>query len=682
MPYYEGSLPGNPQVAGQYFSSSPYAPKGTLELTDAGWIVARQAPAITYAASAPPAPVATPVTPTFDPKIDANTLYGRPMALYTGGYARMGASPAPIVGPYIHDGVVDFIVSFGVPSNPEGDRKIYKIWLDNELAWSSDTGGTTPGDGTFTGESFDFVFRPGTLTQTACSLETAKFPGDENAYRPQMLLQIIGIPYQRFMENTGKPVPYVAVDIGDVTDGAVPQDGINLGEALERIAFSPWAGYTADSFESVGLTDIVDAILIKDNFTVIQLCQSVTGEYRNIDLLVSDKVRMKDRGAGVAPDFVFDRDSIIAGDEALSVARSNATAQRREHELVAIDPDQDYTAVPSLAKIPRDPMVISAAVGKETATIPLVIDASTRQALATYSQNYDENARRKVAFKVPAVGYEIEPGDLFALSSIATGFDNEVFKCTQATHGANWVVDVEGEAILRCAIYAGERSVFVSGDNAGYIRYAAVTLTTDQDWQGLGGGDFDVFGHIFASSYAKISGRPTFLLGGHKGFAGALIMASHDGITWNVVFALPDEDDTQNVDDLVWNAAEGSFFANVQGACWASADGLTWTPHASDFWDHAPGGIPDGYSGYDAVNDIRILPGDLSLGFMEVNCTAFADGIWMAGGSAPGGENSVTATSLDGGATWTLVTSGTIGPGPSLDYPVMTMVAAPALDMG
>jgi len=398
-------------------------------------------------------PQATPVAPQFDPKLEANALYGKPMALYTGGYARMGASPAPIVGPYFNGDIVEFVVSFGVPSNPEGDRKIYNIWLDNELAWSSPGGGTLPGDGTFASQAFDFIFKPGTLTQSVVSLETEKFPGDECAYRPQMILQIRNLPWQRFMDNTGKPVPYVAVEIGDVTDGADPLDGINLGEALERIAFSPWAGYTSSSFDAVNVTDVVDAILIKDNFTIIQLCQSVTGEYRNLDLVLSDKVRIKDRGSSVTPDFIFDRNSIIAGDEPLSVSRANATAQRREHELIAIDPDQDYTAVPSLAKIPRDPMIISAAVGKETATIPLVIDANTRQALATFSQNYDENARRKVALKVPVVGYEIEPGDLFALSSIANGFDNEVWKCTQTSHGANWVVEIEAEAILRCSIY-------------------------------------------------------------------------------------------------------------------------------------------------------------------------------------------------------------------------------------
>ena len=259
-----------------------------------------RAPPVTYVYNYYQAAQPTPVTPTFDPKLEANALYSKPMALCALGYARIGASPAPIVGPYINGDTVDFVVSFGVPANVAGERKIYKIWLDNELAWSSAGGGTLPGDGTFAAESFDFIFKPGTLTQSAVSLESEKFPGDECAYRPQMILQIRNLPFARFMKNTGKPVPYVAAEIGDVTDGADPLDGLNLGDALERIAYSPWAGYTTATFEAIGITDVVEAILIKDNFTVVQLCQSVTQEYRNIDLLISDKTRIKDRGSIVS----------------------------------------------------------------------------------------------------------------------------------------------------------------------------------------------------------------------------------------------------------------------------------------------------------------------------------------------------------------------------------------------
>lgn len=403
-----------------------------------------------------PAPPVTPVSPTIDPKIEANALYGKPMALFAGGFARIGASPAPIVGPYLNAGVVDFIVSFGVPVPVTGDRKIYAIYLDNELAWSSVAGGTLPAHGTFTSEAFDFIFKPGTLTQTVCSLETEKFPGDENAYRPQMLLQIRSLPYQRFLDRTGKPVPYVACDIGDVTDGAVPSDGITIGDGWERIAYSPWANYTSSTAEAISITDFTDAILLKDNFTVVGLGQAIARTHRNIDLLQSDKLRIKDRGSNVTPDIVFDRDSIIGDENPIQIIRAGATTQRRELELIAIDPDQDYTAVPSLSKIPRDPFVISAAVGKDTITSPLVLDADTRQALVTFTHQYEENARKKIAFKVLAIGYEVEPGDLVALVNVADGIDNEVWKVTQTLHGANFVTEIEAEAVLRCAIYSAD----------------------------------------------------------------------------------------------------------------------------------------------------------------------------------------------------------------------------------
>jgi hypothetical protein len=649
------------------------------------------------------APSPTPITPTFDPKIEANALYGKPMALSALGYARIGGSPAPIVGPYLTETTVDFIVSFGVPANVEGDRKIYKIYLDNELAWSSASGGTLPGDGTFAAEAFDFIFKPGRLDQTVCSLETEKFAGDECAYRPQMILEIRNLIFARFMERTGKPVPYVALDIGDVTDGADPADGINLGEALERVAFSPWAGYSPSTFESVGVTDVVDAILIKDNFTVVQLCQSVTREYRNIDLLVSDKTRVKDRGSSVTPSFVFNRNTIISDDEAIVVSRTGATEQRREHELIAIDPDQDYTAVPSLSKIPRNPMVISAAVGKETVTVPLVIDADTRQALATFSQQYEENARRKVAFKVRAAGYPIEPGDLFALTDIAEGIDNEVFKCIQTTHGANWIVEVEGEAILRCSIFQETvpgTAVVASGDHDGGIRYCYVEGTAPQDWHGRSSNTDGVgwpfaTGSIVASSYAKVGGMPTFLMGGNDSVfilgGHAVMMISHDAINWTHVY----EGATTNtaVYNIVWDAAEGgAFYADIEGpvangiavpsptaSCLRSATGYAWEVVADNFWTHTQDGkTPDGRAGHDPESGLTIRPEDLSLG-VDISCTAYANGIWMAGGGEAGA--SITMCSFDGGVNWSVATSGGGVLEDVLNARIRTIVAAPMSDI-
>lgn len=408
-------------------------------------------------ASAPTSiPTISPVTPTFDPKIEANALYGKAMALSVLGFARIGASPAPLVGPYINNGKVDFLVSFGVPADPSGTRVIYAIYLDNEMAWSSVAGGIVPADGTFASEPFDFAFHQGTLTQGISGLEQDHFPGDGNAYRPQMLLEIRNLPFARFMANTGKPVPYVACDIGDTTGGADPLDGINLGEGLERVAHSLWAGYDSNTFEAVNVTDIVPAILIKENINIDQLCQNEAGIYRNLDYLISDKRYIKDHGGNLTADIVFGRDTIVGGEGAIQITRTGPSSQSRELELFKVDPDQDYIIVPSIAKRPRDPLVVSASAGKRSMTLPNVMDAETGQAMATFAMYYDENARKRVSFSATAYGLGIEPSDLFVLANLADGIDNEVWKCTSTLTGANFVTEIEGEATLRCALYGEE----------------------------------------------------------------------------------------------------------------------------------------------------------------------------------------------------------------------------------
>lgn len=399
------------------------------------------------------APQVNPVTPTYDPKIEANALYGKHIILSALGYARIGSAPAPIVGPYINGGKVDFIVSFGVPADPSGDRKIYKIYFDNELAWSSTGGGTLPAHGTFTAEAFDFVFKPGTLTQTVCSLESEKFPGEAIAYRPQMLLEIRNLTFQRFLDRGGKPVPYVACDIGDVTGGADPFDGIGVGEGLERIAYF-WCGYDASTFVSENVIDLTPGYLIAENINIDQLCQNVCGIYRNLDYTHTDKRKIRDRGTNVTPDIIFGRDTILGGDRPIEITRTDASAEPRELELIKIDPDQDYTRVPSISKRPRDPIIVSAAVDKETVTLPTIMDAPTGQAMVTYAHYDRENARKKVTFSAMAYGYEVQPSDLVALVDIADGIDDEVFKVVETSHGANYVVQITAQATLRCRLYA------------------------------------------------------------------------------------------------------------------------------------------------------------------------------------------------------------------------------------
>lgn len=410
-----------------------------------------------------PAPTITPVSPTIDPKIEANTLYGKPIILSALGFAGIGATGAPLVGPYINAGKVDFIVSFGFAVPITGNRKIYAIYLDNELAWSSATGwdgsGALPGDSAFAAETFSMEFRPGTLTQAVCSLETTHFPGAENAYRPEMVLQITGLPYARFMANSGKPVPYVSADIGDVTDGADPFDGINLGLALERIAHSPWPKYTSDTFEAVGITDVVGGIILAQNFTVIQICQSITNYYRNLHLLQSDKLRIKDHGSNVSPDFTFTRDTITG---AVGITRTGASSEPRESELITIDPDQDYTRVPSIARRPREPVAVSASVGKASGTLPVIINADTRQALVTFAQYDKENARKRLSVTTTIAGYQVEPGDRIAATDLGDGVASSVVLVEETSHNGDFTVTIEGREILRCGLNYNPVAAFLA----------------------------------------------------------------------------------------------------------------------------------------------------------------------------------------------------------------------------
>lgn len=464
------SFSGTPQY-GQKFSG--YGTDSSL-FTHFGSAPTSSGPAAT-------APTITPVSPTYDPKIDANALYGKPIILSALGYARIGATSAPLLLGDLNDGKADFIVSFGFAVPITGNRKIYKIFLDQERWWSSVTGwdgsGALPGDSIFHGEAADIAFRPGTLTQAVLSLETLLFPGTENAYRPEMLLEIRGLPIARYVALSGRPVPYVAAEIGDVTGGADPLDGINLGLAVERIAHSPWPKYSSSTFEAVGITDVVAGLIIAENFTVIQICQSITNYYRNIHLLQSDKLRIKDHGSNVTPDIVFTRDTIIGGENAVAITRAGPSTQRREDELIAIDPDQDYTRVPSIARRARDPIAVSSAVGKSTGTLPLIINADTRQALVTFAQYEKENARKRISLRVPIYGYQIEPGDRMAHVDLADGIDNEVMLVEETSHNGDFTVNVEARAILRCSFFTNPEAAHVQCQNAEIVAASNKTFT-------------------------------------------------------------------------------------------------------------------------------------------------------------------------------------------------------------
>jgi hypothetical protein len=177
-------------------------------------------------------------------------------------------------------------------------------------------------------------------------------------------------------------------------------------------------------------------------------------------------------------------------------------------------------------------------------------------------------------------------------------------------------------------------------------------------------------------------------------FAGSgrgIIVISHDADNWTQVY----ESGTRRVIyNMVWDAAEGSFYADFVGPvamgittpppttiCLRSETGYVWEEVADNFWSHTQDGkTPDGRVGYDAERGLTIRPGDLSIG-ATINCVAYANGVWMAGGSNAAG--SVTMTSLDGGVNWSVATSGggLVNPLHVMNAPVYTIVGAPTSDI-
>lgn len=223
-------------------------------------------------------------------------------------------------------------------------------------------------------------------------------------------------------------------------------------------------------------------------------------------------------------------------------------------------------------------------------------------------------------------------------------------------------------------------SIFVSGDYSCYLRAATIpNLTLEQDWKGLGPLMFGTGGGNYGSTYAMINSRPTFLMcGSGDNYTyydhGPIIAISHDGDHWETVFRVSANDDPAGVEfygyavhDLVWDPEANAFFAQTsEHIVLRSRTGYGWAVVPDNFYNHCPYGIPDGVFGYDPDNNTIITPDDVNqmLGGIDssgfyASCTAFCNGIWMAGG---GGRNgSATISSIDGGQTWAFVTEGRIG---------------------
>lgn len=358
------------------------------------------------------------------------SLYGHTIPLSVFGVGRIGGEI--IAGPWIENGLASFCISFGFPADPAGTRTLREIAFDSEVVWDSVNG--------FSTEEFTYRFYEGTLTQSADALETSHFGADAVAYRPQILIWFENLP----LANTKfKKIPYVAAVIADGTG-----DDVNLGEAFERLAASPWVDFA--DFETSGITDGLPngGLIIAQDVEFLGLIQQFGRFYGSWDILQTDKLRIVDRGDTVTPDISLDKSS-LKGQVVLARAEPNSVP--RKLVLSTIDADADYTIVPSEAAFPLAPVNVSSSVRTESAFLPAIMDAATRMAVVTFTKYQEEHTRKKITGVAMAKGLEIEPGALMGISGLGDDFPGgEVFKVMETLHGADYSVEFTAESIIQC----------------------------------------------------------------------------------------------------------------------------------------------------------------------------------------------------------------------------------------
>lgn len=394
-------------------------------------------------ASAMPSPAAVSTATGVNPTETQYSLYGHIVPLSVFGVGRIGGEI--ISGPWIENGLASFIISFGVPADPSGTRILREIAFDSEVVWTGSlTGAGTPASSGFSTEPFTVRFYDGTLTQSADGLETSHFGSDAVAYRPQILLAFENLPLAS--TKFGK-IPYVAAVIAD-TSG----DDVNLGEAFERLAYSPWVGFTSDQFETIGITDglVSGGLIIADQADFLSTIQSFGRFYPKWSILQTDKLRIVDRGDNITPDIVLDS-SNMTGD--VTLVRQEPNSVPSILELSTIDPDADYTIVPSRAQSPRQPVAVTTSVATDSAYLPAIMDSATRIALVTYAKHHEDRARKQISLTGMVYALETEPGDLMGIAELSDDFPGgETFRVLETLHGANGVVEITAESILQCTV--------------------------------------------------------------------------------------------------------------------------------------------------------------------------------------------------------------------------------------
>lgn len=559
---------------------------------------------------APLAPAAVAASTGVNPVETSYSLYGHPVLLTVFGVGRIGMEI--IAGPWISGGLASCILSAGVPADPTGSRDIREIAFDSEVVWS--TGGaagvTTAAGGTFNTEAFTFRFYQGTTTQAADALETTHFGTNAVAYRPQILLAIENLPLAG--TKFGK-IPYVSIVVGDSSG-----DDVNLGEAFERIAASPWVDLAA--FETQDITDglVHGGLIIAQDYEFLQLIQQFGRFYTSWDILQTDKLRIVDRGSTISADIALDTTRLM---DNIAVTRQGQDTIKKDLELSTIDPDADYTIVPFTAKHPRDPVAVTTSVGLDSAYLPAIMDASTRAAITTLALYHEESNRKSISGKATAFGLEIEPGARVTIRDLNDDFYNETYKIVETLHTIGNAVEFTAVPILKCSISGSD----VYWDNVVLLLSfnGADASTTFTDESPAAHGDATVFGTAQVDTALSVFGGASGLF---------------DGTTASLNFA----------DDPDWNFGSGRF--TVEARVRPSADGfivgqwgvLTFFTDTVDLswvmYRDSSARLGFNYSTSGLDNNVGVLGGTLTVGTWYAVCVdydgttlrAYIDGVMVS----------------------------------------------------
>jgi hypothetical protein len=424
------------------------------------------APATTTTA---PLVIATPTSPVpadaissvtgIDPAEVAAATYGKIIPIFVGGMPRLGCHI--IFGPtFTSSGGItyaSFGVSFGMPAINVGTREIRELRLDGYKVWSLAEGYLMTG--------LTFRFYGGTETQATDPLVTAAYPSAPVAHKGHCCVFIENLALTDF----NLKVPFVSAviadtlgfdfdELGGVTSSPVdPEDGVNLGYALECLAYSPYVGLTGDQiygwrteseFITEGISERVDALIVAEKVSFLDLL----GRFARLhlwDIVQRDKLMAIERGS-VAPDIDLDLSNIVsAGDTPpILIERAPISDMPRELEYSYIDIQRDYEINSYTAKQMSVPAPSTRSEGKDTIALPVVHTIQEAASWATLRLFKDELARETLSFTTSVVGYEIEPGDIVRVDA---GFKTYVVRVIESLKGANWTNRIRAEPVLRCA---------------------------------------------------------------------------------------------------------------------------------------------------------------------------------------------------------------------------------------